>query len=51
MKFGERQGRVIDDRGEVVAVASRNGSLYYLRCEPLRSEQVNSASLIANEEL
>ena len=51
VKFGETQGHVIDDRGEVVAVASRNGSLYYLRCEPLRSEQVNSASLIANEEL
>ena len=48
VKFGETQGHVIDDRGEVVAVA---WSLYYLRCEPLRSEQVNSASLIANEEL
>ena len=41
--FGDTHGEVIDDQGEVVAVASRAGSLYYLNCEPLQKQQVNSA--------
>lgn len=35
--FCETQGEVIDDQGEVVAVASKGGSLYYLNCELLQN--------------
>ena len=33
--FGGMQGEVIDGQGEVVAVTSKVGSLYYLNSEPL----------------
>ena len=41
-----------DDQGEVVAVASKTGSLYYLNCEPLLDNpQVNATTNPAKENL
>ena len=43
--FDELQGHITDDQGEVVAVASKTGSLYYLNCEPLLDNpQVNATT-------
>ena len=49
--FGETQGEVINGQGEVVAVASKAESLYYLNCEPLYNQQINSASHQSKENL
>ena len=49
--FGKTQGEVIDGEGEVVAVASKAGNLYYLKCEPLKNEQINSARHQSKENL
>ena len=49
--FGETEGEIVDDQGETVAVASKAGSLYYLNCEPLDNQSINSASHQANEDL
>ena len=43
VKFGETQGELIGSQGEIVGIASKAGSLYYLNCEPF-SQLVNSAS-------
>ena len=48
--FGETRGEVIDDQGEVVAAATKAGSLYYLNCEPM-SNQINSTSHQSNQTL
>ena len=49
--FDELQGHILDDQGEVVALASKMGSLYYLNCEPLTKPQINVVSNSANEKL
>ena len=49
--FGETQGKVINSQGEVVAVVSKPGSLYYLNYEPLHNTRINSASLQTKENL
>ena len=49
--FDETQGEVIDGKGEVVAVMSKAGNLYYLKCKPLKNEQINSASHQSKENL
>lgn len=49
--FSEMQGEVIDGQGEVVAVTSKVGSLYYLYCEPLYNQQINSVSHQSKENL
>ena len=49
--FGKTQGEVIDGEGEVVAVASKAGNLYYLKCEPLKNERINSARHQSKENL
>ena len=49
--FGETEGEIVDDQGETVAIASKAGSLYYLNCEPLDNQSINSASHQANEDL
>ena len=49
--FGKTQGEVIDGHREVVAVASKAGSLYYLKCEPLYNQQINSVSHQSKENL
>jgi len=41
VKFTETCGDFFNDQGEVVAAASKPGSLYYLNCEPLIHE-INS---------
>ena len=51
VKFGETQGEIIDEEGEVVAMALKTGSLYYLRCEPMINERINSATDQAGENL
>ena len=51
IKFGERRGEVIDNQGEIVAVASKAGGLYYLDCESLHDEQIHSVSVQAKENL
>ena len=51
VKFGETQGEIIDEEGEVVAMASKTRSLYYLRCEPMINERINSATDQAGENL
>ena len=47
--FDELQGHILDDQGEIVAMASKTGSLYYLNCEPLAKPQINAVSNSANE--
>lgn len=42
--FDELQGYIHDNQGELVAVASKTGSLYYLNSEPLKFYQVNAVS-------
>ena len=49
--FDELQGHIVDDQGELVAMASKTGSLYYLNCEPLAKPQINAVSDAANEKL
>ena len=49
--FDETQGEVIDGKGEVVAVMSTAGNLYYLKCKPLKNEQMNSATHQSKENL
>ena len=50
--FDELQGHITDDQGEVVAVASNTGSLYYLNCESLLDNpQVNATTNPAKENL
>ena len=49
--FGDTRAEIVDDQGQVVAVASKVGSLYYLDCEPLHNQQVNSASHQPKEKL
>ena len=49
--FGETQGEVINGQGEVIAVALKAGCLYYLNCEPLYNQQINSASHQSKENL
>ena len=49
--FGETQGEAIDGQGEVVAVASKAGSLHYLNCEPLYNQHINSPSHQSKESL
>ena len=51
VKFGETHGEIIDEEGEVVAMASKTGSLYYLRCEPMINERINLATDQAGENL
>ena len=52
INFSETKGEVVNGQGEVVATASKAGSLYYLDCEPLNSQQINSTSHDqANEDL
>ena len=33
--FDEMQGQILNEEGELIAVAFKTGSLYYLNCEPL----------------
>ena len=49
--FDELQGHILDDQGELVAMASKTGSLYYLHCEPLAKPQINAVSDSTNEKL
>ncbi len=50
--FDEMQCQISNDQGEVIAVASKTGSLYYLNCEPLSDNpQVNAATSTAKENL
>ena len=49
--FDELHGHVLDDQGELVAMASKTGSLYYLNCEPLTKPQINAVSDSVNERL
>ena len=49
--FDKLQCHILDDQGELVAMASKTGSLYYLNCEPLTKPQVNAVSNSANEKL
>lgn len=49
--FDELQGHILDDQGELVAMASKTGSLYFLNCEPLAKPQINAVSNVANEKL
>ena len=49
--FDELQGHILDDQGELVALASKTRSLYYLNCEPLAKPQINAVSDAANEKL
>ena len=42
---------MFDGKGEVVAVMSKAGNLYYLKCKPLKNEQINSASHQSKENL
>ena len=49
--FDELQGHILDVQGELVAMVSKTGSLYYLNCEPLVKPQINAVSDVANEKL
>ena len=49
--FGETQGEFVDSHGEVVAVASKVGCLYYLDCESIPNQQINSASHQSKESM
>ena len=49
--FDELQDHNLDDQGELIAMASKTVSLYYLNCEPLAKPQINVVSNSANEEL
>ena len=51
VKFGETHGEIIDEEGNVVAMASKTGSLYYLCCEPVINERINLATDQAGENL
>ena len=42
--FDEAHGHIRDDQGDMVAVASKVGSLYYLNCEPFDNSSVNSTA-------
>ena len=45
--FDDVQGHIQDDQGDIVAVASKTGSLYYLNCEPL-DNFINAAAVNEN---
>ena len=49
--FDELQGHILNDQGELVAMASKTGSLYYLHCEPLAKPHINAVSDSTNEKL
>ncbi len=50
--FDEMQGQILNEEGELIAVAFKTGSLYYLNCEPLSDNpQVNAATNPAKENL
>ena len=49
--FGETQGEIVDEEGEVVAIATKTGSLYYLNCEPMNNQQINSVTDQASKNL
>ena len=51
VQFSETQGKIFDDQGELVAIASKAGSLYYLDCESLQTTEINSASHQSKENL
>lgn len=51
MKFGETQGEIVDGEGAVVAMASKTGSVYYLHCEPMINQWINSVTDQAGENL
>ena len=48
--FGETQGEIVDEEGELVAMALKTGSLYYLCCEPI-NQQINSVMDKTSENL
>ena len=47
--FGDMHAEIVNDEGKVVAVVSKVGNLYYLDCELIHNQQVNSASHQLNE--
>ena len=49
--FGETQSEIINGEGEVVAVVSKAGNLYHLKCKPLKNERINSAGHRSKENL
>ena len=49
--FGETRGEIVDEEGEVVAIAMKTGSLYYLNCEPMNNQQINSVTDQASKNL
>ena len=51
VKFSKTEGAIFDDEGEKVAVASKVGNLYYLNCELLQGQHVNSATHQSMENL
>lgn len=51
IQFSETQGKIFDDQGELVAIASKAGNLYYLNCESLQTTQINSSSHQSKESL
>ena len=51
VKFSETEGAIFDNKGEKVAVASKIGNLYYLNCESLQGQHVNSATHQSMENL
>ena len=51
VSFNELQGCIRDSRGELIAVASKMGNLYYLNSEPLNNCQVNAVSDSSRESI
>ncbi len=52
--FDEMQGQIRNDQGELIAVAPKTGSLYYLNCEPVLASsqyycQSSQRELVASE--
>jgi len=42
VKFNEREGQIIDSQGEIIAIASKVGSLYYINSEHRQQGQRNA---------
>ena len=51
VSFDKQQGYIQDSRGNLVAVASKVGNLYYLNSELLRNCQVNAVSDSSRENI
>ena len=51
VKFSKTEGAIFNNEGEKVAVASKIGNLYYLNCESLQGQHINSATHQSMENL